>query len=995
MISSLQKNSPLRWIPLWIVVGWTIISAFAFVNIFNHKHTYEGASEWIYQNIKPGSKLLEPHWDDTLPIHMPDHSPSEFQCHNQQWELGLYEPDTPAKLEQLVTKLASGDYIIFATQRLHGSIMRVPEEYQATTNFFGLLFQGALGYKLVYSYKVEPYLGPIHFDDDLADESFTVYDHPKAMVFQNTGRLSAEELRNRIINPYAFAPLMSREEMMEMDAASTHTGTAASSDSSLWAFIVWLTVFELLSCALAPVIAYALPNFPDKGYGLSKVLGFLTFGYLSWILPSLGIIPADRRTTLIILLGILGVGCLLKKRCSGCASNTHHRAHFRTVEILFIGGLVAFALIRSMTPEIFWGEKPMDFSMLNFFTRNEHFPPQDPWASDQQMRYYYLGTYFFSAILKLTGIDTAIGYNLALATLPALMLAAAYSIMLLICKRRGLAFMGACITVLLSNLEVMNLAISSLYKANYDFSQARINFDLFWASSRIFTSPGITEYPIWSFIFADLHAHVISLPFTLLLIGLGLRLTRKNNTFFDGPDILHRILYGTTLGCLVALNSWDFISYCIVTGFLMLYRPISTPHGAAVPWHKKLIAHVQELFCDGLFIGFVAFAAVSPFLLSSKTTEAISWGWVHDSEFDTTSQVIRHLGIWAIIVLMGLITALPTAFCNRAPTLCRTLLRIAASGAVASLPLLLGVLSSLQGVRKMPWGILFLASILAGLATATYWGKRQNGMAGRTIGALITAAAMLIAGAEMLFLMDHMNTIFKFYNAIWVLLSISAVSMLRYFWYLWRRHPLGKLGRRLLHVPVGIVCLLLLIGAAGSLTNVGIMTSFQRISDAPRFTLDGIAYLPYANPAEAEALKWMREHIGGTPVLLEAHGPSYQHYTRVTMHTGLPTVLGWDHHVHQRGTPEREIEQRKLDIQSIYNSPLAETAEALLNKYHVELIMVGKVEADMYAPEGLKKFDLHPELFPLLYRKGATSIYTRAAALRAPGAVHDLEVSWR
>ena len=46
----------------------------------------------------------------------------------------------------------------------------------------------------------------------------------------------------------------------------------------------------------------------------------------------------------------------------------------------------------------------------------------------------------------------------------------------------------------------------------------------FWLSSRMMPTDlqGITEFPFFTFLFADLHAHLMALPVTLLALGLAL-----------------------------------------------------------------------------------------------------------------------------------------------------------------------------------------------------------------------------------------------------------------------------------------------------------------------------------------------------------------------------------------------------------------------------------------------------------------------------------------
>ena len=113
------------------------------------------------------------------------------------------------------------------------------------------------------------------------------------------------------------------------------------------------------------------------------------------------------------------------------------------------------------------------------------------------------------------------------------------------------------------------------------------------------------------------------------------------------------------------------------------------------------------------------------------------------------------------------------------------------------------------------------------------------------------------------------------------------------------------------------------------------------------------------------------------------------------MHTGLTTVLGWEHHVKQRGTNENDLYMRKKDIKVIYGSTNAQVAEDLLNKYQVELIVIGELERKTYSSSGLKKFEENPDKFLLLYKSGSTSLYTRTASLLSKDDSAKLELKWK
>lgn len=75
-----------------------------------------------------------------------------------------------------------------SSNRLWGSIPKVPEKYPIAAKFYKDLFSEKLGFKKVAeitSYPTIPILN-ILLPDNTADKSFTVYDHPKVIVFKKS-----------------------------------------------------------------------------------------------------------------------------------------------------------------------------------------------------------------------------------------------------------------------------------------------------------------------------------------------------------------------------------------------------------------------------------------------------------------------------------------------------------------------------------------------------------------------------------------------------------------------------------------------------------------------------------------------------------------------------------------------------------------------------------------------------------------------------------------
>ncbi len=205
------QNNILTFSYLSILASF-LIYPLSFISIYSHPHSRIQASEWIYNNIPNGSKISGEHWDDFLPIRLPDSPPITYTS----VELPLYNPDTKAKWIDMADRLKETDYIVLSSSRLYGSIMTVPEKYPITNKYYQSLFDGSLGFTKVaeftsrpnitipfiklcltppfshygiISYKDQVCKEGISFVDDYADEVFTVYDHPKVIIFRKTKQI--------------------------------------------------------------------------------------------------------------------------------------------------------------------------------------------------------------------------------------------------------------------------------------------------------------------------------------------------------------------------------------------------------------------------------------------------------------------------------------------------------------------------------------------------------------------------------------------------------------------------------------------------------------------------------------------------------------------------------------------------------------------------------------------------------------------------------------
>jgi YYY domain-containing protein len=211
----------------------------------------------------------------------------------------------------------------------------------------------------------------------------------------------------------------------------------------------------------------------------------------------------------------------------------------------------------------------------------------------------------------------------------------------------------------------------------------------------------------------------------------------------------------------------------------------------------------------------------------------------------------------------------------------------------------------------------------------------------------------------------RMNTVFKFYLQTWLMWGVAASAALAWLFPRVRRwHHARKLW-------LGMLGVLLLVAALYPLLATPAKINDRFDTDVGP-TLDGWAYMktatyydpqpgsePYQLKWDLEAIRWLLDNVVGSPVILEGQTPEYRWGSRYSINTGLPTVLGWNWHQRQQraAANEQEVWVRASDVETIYDTPIPEMAQQLLQKYHVRYIIVGPLERTYYHPMGLVKFE--------------------------------------
>ncbi len=170
-----------------LFLGSTLVWGLANWTVYLRPQTRMNATEWMLTHIPAGARIYTEHWNDGLPVDVPHAVPYQREL------LMIYDEDNADKKIYYADKLVAGDFIILSTRRMWATMPRLGEKYPLTKLFYRRLLDGSLGYKEVATFTSYPHLFGVQINDDSAEESIQVFDHPTVRIFQNTGRFTREQ----------------------------------------------------------------------------------------------------------------------------------------------------------------------------------------------------------------------------------------------------------------------------------------------------------------------------------------------------------------------------------------------------------------------------------------------------------------------------------------------------------------------------------------------------------------------------------------------------------------------------------------------------------------------------------------------------------------------------------------------------------------------------------------------------------------------------------
>jgi YYY domain-containing protein len=1096
----------------YLVLIVSILYALAFMRVYAQEHPWIQASRWIYVNVPDGSTIAREHWDDDLPMSLPEPeaNPAAHQYDmSGALKLPMYEPDKTEKYHQVRAILRTSDYVILATNRLYRSIPRLPKRYPISTDFYRLLFEGKLGYVREKEFTAYPGFLGLQIVDDDADESFTVYDHPKPIVFRKVRDLDDSEWDALFVRALATQPvwefvekpglfsfldrkprpqeetertLLLDQPVGELPVVADFGWNRWASESTVGAVVVWWLVVSVLGWLAWPLTFTLCSGLRDRGYVMSRSLALVVVGYLIWLPSSLHWLKNGLPLTYAAIgVLVLASGRLLWRNGTQIADFLRCRrgmvligeALFGVVFLLFVG-------IRILNPDLWqpWngGEKLMDIAYLNACLRSAHLPPYDPYYSGGYLNYYYYGQFLVSILARLTGIKATVAFNLAVPTLFALTVCNAFSVGYTLAGKVRIGFarsrvsarserskrgaertwfgvghglLAAVFVTVLGNLasatqiierlggvsqsaftsripglEAFVRAVSGLWQVVFhDVPFPGFNY---WDPSRV-VGLTINEFPYWSFLFADLHPHMINIPFTLLVIALALNwLLRKPDVVqpdldaaqsvpssegalvrssflylwrrLDWGAVLNWVLWPIALGTLAAVNTWDWPAYAGLCGLVLLFVFIRSRGKRGV---------VPALLAGGALAG-VSILLYAPFFgMYSPLYVGFGWslGRTHTElgEFFTVWGFFLFVAITLLLILLGTqrsrwaILRLVRLIGRHLPRLHRLeelyvlSVREARAGYRLSIAAVILVFAAMiWGAWKGYWVLTLMVPLLI-LAFALMV-QREMSRERRFVLALLFTVFLLLVGIELFYLKDHldgdqagwwrMNTLFKFYMQVWVMLGVALGAALPEIW-----RAVERWGRRKSWLWTLAFALLFVAAALYPVLGTPARVIDRFPGERPPIgTLDGMAFMtvgtyhwPDANNPihlreDYEAIRWLQANVRGTPVLAEAPIGYYREFgVRVSSYTGLPTLIGMHESEQRHGwqVGRRSAEARDLFI----TSDLQRTVD-LLRELGVQYVYVGPLEQAEY-PQARDKFEqlAFRRFLSIVYQNEQVTIY--------------------
>jgi len=757
-------------------------------------------------------------------------------------------------------------------------------------------------------------------------------------------------------------------------------GYTAMGKEDMNSFLLWWLTLLVLGIGFMPLTMVMFRRFKDKGWLFSKTIGLAVSGWLMWYLASCHILKFTLVNCYIVTAVCFGLNVFIllyfnQKRKNGELQDDPYFSFSGSnlisagvTELLFFVAFLFWTYLRCFKPEIMGNtEKFMDYGLMTSLDNAVYMPAEDMWLAGETINYYYLGQYLCTFLKRLSGVAMEDSYNLALMMIAGFAFAMPYSLMNQVASdyarrkpariKGNLEITEECAGAWFGPIVGLVAGLAVCFAGNMHYTVVNgialkndkvkewlsIERDFYWfpdATRYIGYAPDrpdktIHEFPSYSFILGDLHAHVINIMFVLTVMAvlysiLQLRSRRMAEYRFNQGEatvypvtkqelireafLPQVILVGFFIGFFHMTNYWDYPIYFVVSGAVILFSN-------AVICHFKPKALWLTAAHAAVVLG-ISFVVSLPFKL---TFDQISTG---------VSISLNHSPLHQLVILWGLPVVTVITFLV-------ILIRKLNSNAKVQdrkkkKQTQTDVRQDEESFAKKYPALDWLYRLISSLEISDLF-----------VLTLGLCACGLILLPELVYVRDiysgdykRANTMFKLTYQAYIMFGMCMAYI---------SFRLLRFKEKLSQGVFAVVVLALLASTLGYF-GIAAESWFGDYKDNSRYQgLDCVEFMEEYSHEDYAAVQWINENITEPSVIAEGVGYSYTYYQRISATTGHATIMGWETHEWlwrseaEFAKPEM-IPERQADVETLYTTADKPTAMAIIDKYDVDYIYVGKAE---------------------------------------------------
>lgn len=658
----------------------------------------------------------------------------------------------------------------------------------------------------------------------------------------------------------------------------------------------------ILNIIALPICYKLFSKFKDGGAMIGKSIGLYICGYLMWIFSSAEMIKFNESSSIIciIVVGLISYGLIIyqiyKKKNLGFVD--YLKEHWKSMvigELIFLLAFIYINWIFAHRIPATDTERMMDLGFMMTMSKTDYMPPLDMWAAGEYINYYYFGQYIITYLTKVAMIPVSYGYTFGMYLIPVWAMIAVFRLVQAITGSKAAGCISSIAVVFAGNFHY--IVFNCIAPMLWDILRIQGDKPRYWFADstryigyvpEVPYDRTIHEFPAYSFMVGDLHAHVVNiLVVVVILTALWAYLSSVKEKLTSETRILEACInpYFLLIGFLIGISSmsnyWDFPIYFVVSGSVILFGMIM-----ALGLRKKVAGYIA---LSGAFIMMIILFVSMPFNLKfHKMVQGI--GIV-----ESRSLFYQYLMLWGFPVIMSV--------------------------------LFIVYLIKKKTINESRLYILLLCLCATGLTL---------------IPEFIFVKDIYIDA------FPRANTMFKLTYEAFIMFGI-ALGCIIYHFYSVSKEESGYISAHYKKIALIGLFFVLWTGCY-SITSVKLW--FGELSEENYVGYDASATIKEYNAYELDAIDRLVEIVEAgdikQPVVLEADGDSYSNTCRVSVLTGYPTVLGWHTHEWLWHNSHSYMEVRRLDVEKMYSGEDMAEKKAIVNEYGIDYIFIGLKEYEKY-----------------------------------------------